>query len=58
LEEYVDARHNEAAAAPAMRRHLDIVMVLEPSQSPADNDVSNEWFPVKLIFLKGEKLSE
>src|SRR5690348_16140952 len=35
-EEYADTRHNEAVAAPAMRRHLEIDMVLEPSQIPAD----------------------
>jgi hypothetical protein len=52
LEECADARHNEAAAAPAMRRHLEIVMMLEPSLIPADNDVSSEWFPAKLIFLE------
>jgi hypothetical protein len=47
-----DARHKEAVAAPARRRHLEIDMVLDPSLIPADNDVSSGWFPMKPIFLK------
>src|ERR1700733_9602343 len=52
LEGSVDARHKEAVAAPAMRRHLEIAMVLEPSQIPADNDVSSGLVPDEVTFLK------
>jgi hypothetical protein len=41
----VEVRHNVAVAAPAMRRHLEIAMVMEPSLILADNGVSNWMVP-------------
>src|ERR1700733_431705 len=50
LAECIDATHNEAVAAPAMRRHLEIAMVLGSLSILADNDAASGWFQAKPFF--------